>query len=67
MLEKCLLKDLGRYTEFCHTSQIEIFNSLINKYSPKLQHFFTASQYAHDQLSVMDHNSGTGRDYEIKK
>ena len=64
-LDKGLLKDLSKLTEFCHTGQIEVFHSLINKSSPKRQHFFTASQYARHQLSVMDHNSGTERDYKI--
>ena len=64
MLGKGLLKGLGKLTEFCHNGQIEVFHSLINKYSPKPQHFFTTSQYARHQLSVMDHNSGTERDYK---
>ena len=62
--EKCLLKDLGKLTEFCHASQIEIFNSLINNYSPERQHFFKASQNARHQLGVLDHKSGTERNYE---
>ena len=64
VLVKGLLKDLGKLTEFCHTGQIEVFHSLINKQSPKRQHFFTASQYARHQQSVMDYNSGTERDYK---
>ena len=52
MLDKDLLKDLSKLTESCHTGQIEVFHSLINKYSPKRQHFFTASQYTRYQLSV---------------
>ena len=64
VLDEGLLKYLGKLTEFCHTGQIEVFHSLINKYSPKRQHFFTASQYARHQLSVTDHNSGTERDYK---
>ena len=59
----CLLFDIRNMTEFCHTGQIKVFNSLINKYSPKRLHFFTASQYAQHQLSVIDHNIGTERDY----
>ena len=39
MLEKSLLKDLGKLTEFCHTSQIEIFKFLIKKYSPNVNTF----------------------------
>ena len=64
VLDKGLLEDLGKLSQFCHTGQIEVFHSLINKCSPKRQHFFTASQYARHQLSVMDHNSGTERHYE---
>ena len=64
MLDKSLLKDLGKLTEFCHIRQIEVFHSLINKYSSKRQHFFTAIQYAWHQLSVIDHNSGTENDYK---
>ena len=64
VLDKGLLKDPHKLTEFCHTGPIEVFLSLINKYSPKRQHFLAASQYARHQLSVMDHNSGTERDYK---
>ena len=35
VLDKGLLKDLSKLTEFCHTGQIEVFHSFINKYSPK--------------------------------
>ena len=58
------IKRPSRLTEFCHTGQNEVFHSLINKYSPKRQHFFTTSQYARIQLNVMDHNSGTERGYK---
>ena len=64
LLDKGLLKDLSKLTEFCHTGQIEVFYFLINKYSPKRQHFFTVSQCARHQLSVVDHSSGTELDYK---
>ena len=64
VLDKGLLEDLGKLTEFCHAGQIEVFHSLSNKYSPKRQHFFSASQYAQHQLSVMDQISGTEHDYK---
>ena len=64
VLEKILLKDLGKLTEFCLTSQFKIINSLINKYSPKRQHFFKTNQYTCDQLGVLDHNIGTEHDYD---
>ena len=41
VLNKGLLKDLIKLAELCHTSQIQVFHSLINKYSSKPQHFFT--------------------------
>ena len=65
-LDKGLLKDLDKLTKFWHTGQIEVFQSLINKYWPKRLHFSTASQNAWHQLSVMNHNSDSDTECDHK-
>ena len=65
-LDKDFLKDLDKLTEFCHTGEIEVFQSLINKYSPKPLHFSTASQNSWHQLSVMNHNSDSDTECDYK-
>ena len=62
VLDKSLLKISASWQNSATLANMKFFHSLINKYSPKHQHFFIASQYAQHQLSVMDHNSGTDCD-----
>ena len=35
-----LVRDIAKLNAFCHTGQLEVFHSLLNKYCPKRQHFF---------------------------
>lgn len=61
VLNKKLLKDMSKLTEFHHTGNLEVYHSLLLKYAPKRQHFSYAGMVARTQLAVMDHNHNTGR------
>ena len=45
-------------TQFKHTGNLEVYHSVINKYSPKRLHFLLYSMIARTLLAVMDFNSG---------
>ena len=45
-------------TQFKHTGNLEVYHSVINKYSPKRLHFSLYGMIARTQLAVMDFNSG---------
>ncbi|XP_057298998.1 uncharacterized protein LOC130629703 [Hydractinia symbiolongicarpus] len=59
--EKQLLNDLKHVADFKHTGQLEVYNSLLNKYCPKRLAFSYAGMVARTQLAVLDHNSGVER------
>ena len=61
VLNKKLLKDLTKLTEFHHTGNLEVYHSLLLKYAPKRQHFSYGGMVARTQLAVIDHNCNTGR------
>jgi len=58
---KRLLKDLEKLTDFCHTGALEVYHSLMLKYSPKREHFSYKGMIARTKLAAMDNNSNTGR------
>lgn len=60
-LNKKLLKDITKLTEFHHTGNLEVYHSLLLKYAPKRQHFSYKGMVARTQLAVIDHNCNTGR------
>ena len=61
VLNKKLLKDISKLTEFHHTGNLEVYHSLLLKYAPKRQHFSYKGMVARTQLAVIDHNTNTGR------
>ena len=61
VLNKKLVKDISKLTEFHHTGNLEVYHSLLLKYAPKRQHFSYKGMVARTQLAVIDHNSNTGR------
>ena len=65
VLEKWLLKDLGKVTEFCHTGHLEVYHSLMLKYCPKRQHFSHKWMLARTQLTALDHNANCGREHAL--
>ena len=56
---KDLLNDLCYLTDFSHTGEIEVYNSLYNKFCPKRLHFGWHGMVARTQLAVLDFNSGS--------
>ena len=55
---KRTLGDLKYLVKFCHTGNLEVFHSVINKYCPKRLHFSIQGMIARTQLAVLDFNSG---------
>ena len=53
-----LLADMEYLTQFKYTGNLEVYHSVINKYSPKRLHFSLYGMIARTQLAVMDFNSG---------
>ena len=61
VLNKKILKDIEKLTEFHHTGELEVHHSLLLKYVPKRLHYSYKGMVAQTQLAVIDHNSNTGR------
>ena len=55
---KRLLTDLPYLIHFCHTGNLEVFHSLLNKYCSKPLHLGLYGMIARTQLAVLDYNSG---------
>src|SRR5664279_839269 len=62
VLDRRLLKDIDRLTDFCHTGQLEVYHSMLLKYAPKRQHFHYGGILARLQLAALDHNNNVDRD-----
>ena len=60
VLERKLLKDLSKLTDFCHTGGLEVYHSMLLKYCPKRQHFSYKGMLARIQLAAIDNNHNTG-------
>ena len=48
-----------------HTCSVEVFNSLINMYEPKRQHFELNVMDSRVKLAVIDHNNNVGREQDV--
>ena len=68
VINKKLLNDLEKLTEFHHTGELESYHSVMTKYVPKREHFSYDGMVARTQLAILDHNANVGRKLaEIKK
>lgn len=67
VMNKKLLKDISKLTEFHHTGSLEVFHSLLLKYAPKRLHFSYQGMVARTQLAVIDHNSNVKRQQALVK
>ena len=65
--DKTLLTDMKHLTKFCHTGQLEVYYSVINKFCPKCLHFSWNGMVARNTLAMLDHNSGMDFDYAKTK
>ena len=54
--KKCLEKDIRQLSEFCHTGSLEVYHSLMLKYVPKRQEFYSDQMWTRTALAAMDHN-----------
>ena len=61
VLDKRLLKDIGKLSDFCHTGDLETYHSVLLKYAPKRQHFSYGGMQTRLQLAALDHNHGVDR------
>ena len=61
VLDKKILKDICKLSQFCHTGILEVYHSLLLKYCPKRQHFSYKGMIAHTQLTALDHNNNVHR------
>ena len=61
VLNKKILKDIEKLTEFCHTGELEVYRSEYLKYCPKREHFSHKGMVARAQLTALDHNANCGR------
>ena len=59
--DKRILKDMQQMTQFCHTGNLEVFHSMMLKYSPKRQHFSHSGMIARTRLAVLDNNENANR------
>ena len=57
VLNKKILKDIEKLTEFCHTGELEVYHSEYLKYCPKREHFSHKGMVARAQLTALDHNA----------
>ena len=60
-------KDLAKLTEFCHTGKIEIYHSVMLKYTSKCEHYSYQGMVARTQLAALDNNSNTGHGQALIK
>ena len=55
---KKILADIKYLSKFCHTGNLEVFHSVLNKYCPKRLHFTLGGMIAKTQLAMLDYNCG---------
>ena len=67
VLNKKLLKDLAKLTDFCHTGKIEVYHSMMLKYASKREHYSYQGMVARTQLAALDNNANTGRSQAVIK
>ena len=56
---KKILADIKHLSKFCHTGNLEVFHSVLDKYFPKRLHFTLEGMIARTQLAVLDYNCGS--------
>ena len=56
---KNILTDIKYLSKFCHTGNLEVFHSVLDKYFPKRLHFTLEGMIARTQLAVLDYNCGS--------
>ena len=56
---KKILADIKYLSKFCHTGNLEVFHSVLNKYCPKRLHFTLGGMIAKTQLAMLDYNCGS--------
>ena len=56
---KKILADIKYLSKFCHTGNLEVFHSVLDKYFPKRLHFTLEGMIARTQLAVLDYNCGS--------
>ena len=56
---KEILADIKHLSKFCHTGNLEVFHSVLDKYFPKRLHFTLEGMIARTQLAVLDYNCGS--------
>ena len=61
VMNKKLLRDLGKLTEFHHTGKLESYHSLMAKYVPEREHFCYNGMVARTQLAILDHNANVNK------
>ncbi|XP_072286763.1 uncharacterized protein [Pyxicephalus adspersus] len=60
VLNKKLIKDLKQLS-FCHSGDLEVFHSTIQKYRSKHKHYCMGGMVARTQLAALDHNHNINR------
>ena len=53
-----ILADIKYFIRFCHTGNLEVFHSVLNKYCPKNLHFTLEGMITRTQLVVLDYKYG---------
>ena len=56
---KKILADIKYLSKICHTENLEVFHSVLNKYCPRTLHFKLEGMIARTQLAVLDYNCGS--------
>ena len=56
---KKILADIKYLSQFCHTGNLEVFHSVLNKYCRKRLHFILKGMVARTQLVVLNYNCGS--------
>ena len=59
VLNKKILKEIEKLTEFCYTGELEVYHSEYLKYCRKREHFSHKGMVA--ALAALDHNANCGR------
>lgn len=65
--DKRTVGDLKYLVEFRHTGNLEVYHSVVNKYCPKRLHFSMHGMIARTQLAVLDFNSGSENEQQMRK
>ena len=61
MKDKRLIEGIKKLSLFCHTGNLENFNSMLTKYCPKRIGFSHEGMVVRSKLGALDHNHNVGR------